>query len=355
MLSTPPKRILVIHVARFGDTLLTGVAIRALKQAYPDAEIDFLGHPKRYDIIRGLPELSHVGVISKKTAPFKGWCSQLFGRKPYDLAVVWGHDAAIHRYAQRVAKHLVVQQIKDEATNQSLRAAGHVVLKMPSDKDLPLADWLLTLVERGLGIATQDRRVAYTVLPAEKAWAQEWLTYTFAAVESSDAFPLIGLIIESFPTFKHRDWPIENFVALCRGIIEQYPQARFVLLGSKLPAEKVRALKVVIGDRMAQAVDRLSIRESGAIMSCLDLYIGIDTGPSHVAAGIGIPMVCLFHCARRGPLVLSPVKPEAVTMIEHPCTTEQCSFSVSMSDLAPEGVLQAVLARLSSLQSTRKP
>lgn len=354
MLSTPPKRILVIHVARFGDTLLSGVAIRALKQAYPNAEIDFLGHPKRYDIIRGLPELSHVGAISKKTAPFKGWCSQLFGHKPYDLAVVWGHDAAIHRYAQRVATHLVVQQIKDEATNQSLRAAGHVVLKMPSDKDIPLADWLLSLVERGIGITTQARQVAYTVLPAEKAWAQEWLSHSFAGIQNHETFPLIGLIIESFPTFKHRDWPIEHFVELIRGITQCYPDARFVLLGSQLPKQKIAALKAVMGERMAQAVDRLSIRESGAIMSCLDLYIGIDTGPSHVAAGIGIPMVCLFHCARRGPLVLSPVKPEAVTMIEHPCTTEQCSFSVSMRDLAPEGVLLAVLGRLRALQAARK-
>lgn len=344
-----PKRILVIHVARFGDTLLTGVAIRALKEAYPQARIDFLGHPKRYDIIRGMPELTHVGAISKKSAPFKGWCSQILGRKPYDLAVVWGHDAAIHRYAQRVAKHLIAQQIKDEATNQSLQKAGHIVLKMPSDKAMPLADWLLTLVERGLGISTPNRQVAYTVLPAEKAWAHEWLTQAFAGVQNPEAIPLIGLIIESFPTFKHRDWPIEHFVALCRGIVAQYPEARFVLLGSKLPKEKIAALKAVMGDRMAQAADRLSMRESGAIMSCLDLYIGIDTGPSHVAAGIGIPMVCLFHCARRGPLVLSPVNPAVVTMLEHPCDSESCSFDVSMADLKPEPVLQATLQQLQGI------
>ena len=352
-LAQPPKRILVIHVARFGDTLLTGVAIRALKQAYPEAEIDFLGHPKRYDIIRGLPELSNVGAISKKSAPFKGRCAQFFGRKPYDLAVVWGHDAAIHRYAQRVAKQLVVQQIKDEATNQALSAAGHAVLKMPSDKDLPLADWLLTLVERGLGIGTPNRQVAYTVLPAEKAWAQEWLSHSFGAVANPDAFPLIGLIIESFPTFKHRDWPIEHFVTLCRGIVQQYPNARFVLLGSQLPKEKVAALKAIMGQRMVQAADRLSMRESGAIMSCLDLYIGIDTGPSHVAAGIGIPMVCLFHCARRGPLVLSPVKPESVLMLEHPCDSAICSFDVSMADLKPELVLQATLQQLQYIAQVR--
>ena len=346
ILSTPPKRILVIHVARFGDTLLSGVAIRALKEAYPQAEIYFLGHPKRYDIILGLPQLHSVGAISKKSAPFKGRCSQAFGRKPYDLAVVWGHDAAIHRYAQRVAKHLVVQQIKDEATNQSLRTAGHEVLKMPSDKDLPLADWLLTLVERGLGISTTNRQVAYTVLPAEKNWAQEWLTHAFAGIQHPDAFPLIGLIIESFPTFKHRDWPIEHFVELCRGITQHYPNARFVLLGSQLPKAKVAALKAVMGNRMAQAVDRLSMRESGAIMSCLDLYVGIDTGPSHVAAGLGIPVVCLFHCARRGPLVLSPVKPDIVRMIEHPCDSASCSFEVNMGDLKPALVLQATLQQL---------
>lgn len=345
-LAAPPRRILVIHVARFGDTLLTGMAIRALKEAYPQAEIDFLGHPKRYDIIQGLPQLRHIGAISKKSAPLKGRCSQIFGRKPYDLAVVWGHDAAIHRYAQRVAKHLVVQQIKDEATNQSLRAAGHQVLKMPSDKEMPLADWLLTLVERGLGVTTQNRQVAYTVQPAEKAWAHEWLTHAFARVQNPEGFPLIGLIIESFPTFKHRDWPVEHFVALCCGITQQYPNARFVLLGRQLPKAKVAALKAVMGERMAQAADRLSMRESGAIMSCLDLYIGIDTGPSHVAAGIGIPMICLFHCARRGPLVLSPVRPDVVTMIEHPCQTEQCSFSISMGDLQPEPVLAATLSQL---------
>ena len=345
-LVTPPKRILVIHVARFGDTLLTGVAIRALKESYPNAEIDFLGHPKRYDIVQGLPELSHVGAISKKSAPFKGWCSRLFKRKPYDLAVVWGHDAAIHRYAQRVAQHLVVQQIKDEDTNQSLRAAGQVVLKMPSDKELPLADWLLTLVERGLGVTTQNRQVAYAVQPAEKAWAQEWLAHAFAGIQNPEAFPLIGLIIESFPTFKHRDWPIEHFVTLCSGIVERYPEARFVLLGSKLPAQKIEALKAVMGNRMVQAADRLSMRESGAIMSCLDLYIGIDTGPSHVAAGIGVPMVCLFHCARRGPLVLSPVKPDAVLMLEHPCDSESCSFDVNMGDLQPVPVLEATLSQL---------
>lgn len=346
MLAAPPKRILVIHVARFGDTLLTGMAVRALKEAYPQAEIDFLGHPKRFDIIRGLPQLKQIGAISKKSAPLKGRCHQIFGRKPYDLAVVWGHDAAIHRYAQRVAKHLVVQQIKDEATNKSLRAAGHAVLKMPSDKEIPLADWLLTLLERGLGISSPNRQVAYTVLPAEKNWAREWLNHAFAGVQNPEAFPLIGLIIESFPTFKHRDWPIEHFVELCRGITQHYPNARFVLLGSQLPKAKVAALKAVMGDRMAQAADRLSMRESGAIMSCLDLYIGIDTGPSHVAAGIGIPMVCLFHCARRGPLVLSPVNPDVVTMLEHPCASENCSFNVRMGDLKPEPVLQATLQQL---------
>lgn len=231
-----------------------------------------------------------------------------------------------------------------------MRAAGHVVLKMPSDKDLPLADWLLTLVEGGLGVTTQDRRVAYTVLSAEKAWAQEWLAHAFAGVQNSDAFPLIGLIIESFPTFKHRDWPIEHFVTLCQGILEQHPQARFVLLGSKVPTEKIRALKAVMGDRMAQAADRLSMRETGAVMSCLDLYIGIDTGPSHVAAGIGIPVVCLFHCARRGPLVLSPVRPEVVTMLEHPCDDTFCSFETSMGDLQPDRVLDAVLPILRRIQ-----
>ncbi len=60
------KSILVIHVTRIGDTVMTSPILRELYRAYPDSEIMFLGHPKRSEIIKwrrywaGLVEISGI-------------------------------------------------------------------------------------------------------------------------------------------------------------------------------------------------------------------------------------------------------------------------------------------------------
>ena len=67
------KRILAVHFARIGDTLLTTAALRHLSHVYPDAEIDFMGHAKRIEVLEGLPYIHKLSGISKKSARFKGW------------------------------------------------------------------------------------------------------------------------------------------------------------------------------------------------------------------------------------------------------------------------------------------
>ena len=81
-----PQRILCMYVARFGDTLLMSVVLKALAKQYPGAQIDFLGHAKRIQVLENLPFIHHLGPVSKKLAQIKGWCAQLMGRKPYDIA-----------------------------------------------------------------------------------------------------------------------------------------------------------------------------------------------------------------------------------------------------------------------------
>ena len=53
--SSQPNRVLAIHVARIGDTLLTTAALRHLSKIYPQAEINFLGHAKRIEVQEHLP------------------------------------------------------------------------------------------------------------------------------------------------------------------------------------------------------------------------------------------------------------------------------------------------------------
>lgn len=336
------KRILTIHVARIGDTLLTTAALRHLSKIYPNAQIDFLGHAKRIEVLLNLPYLNHIGSISKKSARFKGWCAKLIGRKPYDLALVWGHDPELVAYAHRVSKRLIISRQVDEAAN---RLADKAV-EFPNDtnllaeaRDKPLVQWILDVVEQGTQTKATSAYTDYIVTPEEAKNARTLLGRYMG--NSSDTLS-IGLVIESHPAGAHRDWPIENFVSLVQQMQTEQPNRYFVLIGSKLPEAKVRLLQSTLRDHLIDLSGKLSLRQSAAVINELDLYVAVDTGPSHIAAALGTPSVVMFHCLRAGEYLLAPRHPERLTIVNHPTTRQFCTFETPMSDITVGMLMSAV-------------
>lgn len=342
-----PQQILCIYVARFGDTLLMSVVLKALARRFPKAEIDFLGHAKRIQVLENLPFIRHLGAISKTSARLKGWCAQLMGRKPYDLAFVWGHDAELVDYAKRVSQHVV---ISSQCNQKRLNVVDAVIdypadtLKIREEDDQPLTQWLLDIPEKSLGFKATDHTSEYIVTAAERAMAKELLQN---ATASQQLPTLIGLVVESHPSAPHRDWPLEKFTELTARLHRQYPNAWFVVISGGLAADKLKQLKTAAGNQLAEFGGRLSMRDSVALMSLLDLYIGVDTGPTLFAAALGIPAVTMFHCMRAGHLVVNPKVPLMMTILDHPRCRVQCSLETAMGEMPVDTVLEAACARLS--------
>lgn len=343
----PPevKRVLAIHVARIGDTLLTTAALRHLSHVYLGAQIDFMGHAKRIEVLEGLPYIHKLAGISKKSAKLKGWCAKFMGRKPYDLAFVWGHDAELVAYARRVSQRVVISRQLDDAAN---RMADQVV-EFPNDtnllseaEDKPLAQWILDVVEQGTQTKAENLYTDYVVTAAESAEAKALLAqYTGNAQPQN-----IGLVVESHPAGAHRDWPIDNFVALAQQLAAEQTDRCFVLIGGQLPEAKVQALRQVLGNRLINLSGKLSLRQSAAIIGELDLYVAVDTGPSHIAAAVGTPSVVMFHCMRAGEYLLAPRYPERLTIVNHPTARVACTFETPMHAVSVERVLAAARAQL---------
>jgi heptosyltransferase-2 len=49
-----------------------------------------------------------------------------------------------------------------------------------------------------------------------------------------------------------------------------------------------------LGDRIVNLVGRTSIKESAALLDQCDLFVGNDSGPMHIAAAVGTPVVAVF-------------------------------------------------------------
>jgi heptosyltransferase-3 len=337
------QRILAIHVTRIGDTVMTTPALRAIAQAWPQARLTFLGHPKRAEVIAHLPFVSEVGTITKRSAQVRGRLGGLLSGKKWDLGFVFGFDEALVRFALRTCKQVVAFRQKDARINQRL----FKLVEPAAHNSEHGVDQLLRL-PAALGITAASRALAYQPTPQETAWAQQRLG---SEGITSGGAPLVGFVIESFPTKPYRDWDVAHFGALAQRIVDTYPAARFVLLGGHIQADKVVALANLLAERITVLAGRLSLRETAAIMTRLDLYVGVDTGPSHIAGALQVPMVVMYHCKHPSRCLAPPEHPQ-LSAIDHPdVDSERCTEHSSLSLISVDRVWEAARALLAERKS----
>jgi heptosyltransferase-3 len=321
----PPKDILVINVCRIGDTLLATPALRALARAWPAARITALGHPNRVEVLEHLPELASVGGITKNSAAWRG----RFSGHQYDLALVYGFDEQLVRYALRVADRVVAFKQHDEALNARLFRAVEVPA-FQVDHSVRLT---LRLVD-ALGLPHAGYRLAYRTTEAEIRWAEEHLLALGAT-----RTPRIGLQVASFPTKAYRDWPAGRFAELAQRLREQHSGAQFLIFGGPDDRERAGWIAGQLGTGCFVLAGTLSLRQTAAIMSRIHLYVGVDTGPTHIMSCFDVPLVGLYHCYSPSFLIGALEHPRFYP-VDHP-RPHGCAVETPMAEIEVGTVLAA--------------
>ena len=328
------REILIINVSRIGDTLLATPAIRAIAAAYPDARITCLGHPKRVEILAHLPFITRIGAITKQRARLMGRCMDHWGSKRYQLAFVYGNDRPLIDYALRVAEKTIAFRQGDATLDARLHLAVEPLAfqamhAVPLQLALPLA----------LGIKAVGQALSYQVTADENRWAQA----TLRTHHLSGSGPLIGLQVASFPTKGYRDWPLAHFISLCERILGQYPQAHFLIFGGTLEMDRTRAMHQRFASHSTLFAGKLTLRQTAALMNQLDLYIGVDTGPTHIMGALGRPLVALYHCFSPSHLI-APLEHPCLYAVDHPRIGG--GTETPMGEIEVDSVWQRVTAAL---------
>lgn len=105
--------------------------------------------------------------------------------------------------------------------------------------------------------------------------------------------------------------PEKMLIALCPGSNQPtnlWQEKKFDEIGKRLFERKTHDLLIIgghaesaIGDRLIEswgkginAAGKISLKASAALLSYCDFYIGLDTGPTHLAAAIGLPCIALY-------------------------------------------------------------
>jgi len=334
----PPEavaRSLIWHQGALGDLLMAGPALMALSRHYSRAGITALGHPERWEMYsRSLPLKA---VWDSGEARWSHLCRD--GALP----------APIRELLARFQLALVFSTRPQALLLDHLRQAG-----------IAAVHWLPSFPEMGVEAvaALQARHLAALGLPYVPRPVK--LEVGRRPQEELPELPSPGPWLAVAPGSGHplKNWPLAYFYEVSRSLAWEYGLKVVWLAG---PAEGAM-LPYLEGLAQAQGhvllANRPLIRVARILSRCR-LYLGNDSGLTHLAAAVGGPeVIALF--GPTDPRVWAPLGPQvrilAAPCPQAPCATGRsltCSEPHCMAALAPDMVLTAATHLLAAPGNNR--
>lgn len=142
-------------------------------------------------------------------------------------------------------------------------------------------------------------------------------------------------------------WPAERFRALTKKLLEN-EKILLVFFGDRLAEPLVDEIVRGFPERAVNLSGKTLLREFMALISACDLFITNDSGPMHVAAAVGTPLIALFGSTSdvmTGPYKSGDVIHKRVSC--SPCFLRECPLDFRcMKAIEVEDVMQIVMRRL---------
>jgi len=154
------------------------------------------------------------------------------------------------------------------------------------------------------------------------------------------------IILNPGARWANKRWPAENFRELIEILSKRYPETQLVLLGGK--SDYATAAAILIGNGSTlDLTGRTNLWEMIEIIRGAKLMVTNDTGPMHIGAALGTPLVPIFgptEPARTGPYgqVERSLQGKLSCI---PCMKSYCTYSVPlecMNMIRPERVASVV-------------
>jgi lipopolysaccharide heptosyltransferase II len=172
-----------------------------------------------------------------------------------------------------------------------------------------------TELVRRIGVTDFDPWPRLPLRDADLNAADQWLRENNVAVDR----PICAMHLSAFLPVKV--WPLDRFVAVAKRLRDQL-DVQFVVIGGGGETEIAADFARQVDSRVAIAAGKTDIVTTAAILSRCSLFIGNDSGPAHLAACVGCPVIDLFGPA--DPRRYRPLSPDTIVMVPHTACDPRC-------------------------------
>ncbi len=339
-----PRRVLIVLLGAIGDVVRALPLLGRLRRAWPAAHIAWAVEPKSQAVLENHPWLDELIVYDRRRAPFSF--------VPFVMRVRAGRfDLAID--LQRHLKSGAVALASGARARIGFdRVNGKEFNHLFSTRQIPPQPAMrLKLMQYqafgdALGLAPAPIEFALAPSDAERARAAQML-------ERAPAPRLAVILGSSWPS---RIYFADAIAAVIREAAAAHGDAPAlfpVLIGSG-PGEAALAAEVIAhlaGLPVLNLAGRTGLRDLAAIFAQCAAAFGPDSGPMHVAAAVGCPVVSLWGATapeRSAPWGFADLALTGAIPC-HPCYLRRCPIGREcMRRIAPAEVVAAIRRALAA-------
>jgi heptosyltransferase I len=274
-----PKSIAVFRLSALGDVLMFLPTVRALQRRYPEAKITWIISSPAYDLVKHIQDIEFIVIKKPESLKDYWFLRQTF--KKYDFDILLAAQASFRA-------HTIIPLIraKRKIGYDLIRGKeGHrfVVQERLAFKTVHTLEGFMQFAEH---IGASDLSVHWD-LPLDPE-AKEWVETH--QKQWNIQGPLV--IVNPAASKPERSWNAKRYSEVIQFLQKTY-QAEVILCGGPSAHDKDLANEIQKEVKVIDMVGVTRLPQLLALIHSADLVICPDTGPSHMAAAVGTPVIAL--------------------------------------------------------------
>ena len=304
------RHILVVRLDEIGDVVMTTPFLRELRKNAKNAWITLVVKPEVFNLVELCPHVNEVLVYDWNTHGryqqlIRHWrainlASKHLWDKKFDLSIVprWDRDyynASFVSYFSGAVNRIGYSEIINEEKkiyNKNFDLLFNHVLNDNNQRHE--AVYSLNIIKRLNGTIKEDHLEAW-LSTEDESYAKELLK----RYDRNYAGDFSFIAIAPGSRSQRKQWPIDNYIAIARWLIDHYGSI-VILLGGSDEKSIGKQFEDNIQDNLINLIGQTSLRQTAAVMKECQLFVGNDGGPMHLAAAVGTSIIGIFCHPKSG-------------------------------------------------------
>lgn len=341
MADRDPRRVLIIRRRYLGDIVLLGSLLRNLRLAWPGARLTVLVEPRFADVLALNRDVDAVLSLPASWTQWPGFLGQVRRERFTDVLDLDNTErtALIARLSganQRVVLHHGGYKVR-------LRSAYTHVVHDPDElhETRPITEYYLQALEP-IGVPVVSREIALEPDPAEVAAVRKFVGASGRV-----------LLVHPGSRSPMRVWPAENFANVI-DYVQDDLGVQAILVGGPTDQPIVTAIREKVRTHLYELPGALPIGRFAALARASDAMLCHDSGPMHVAAAVGTPVIALygsqnatlFQPMGAQHMLLRPPLPCETCVAPDRCVREDSYHNLCVHNVTVDRVRDALRSRL---------